>query len=64
MLNGLLERFAGQELVLGWNDEERKRIQISIDNLTSCIYRRLSRQDHGPETPSCRGNTTRIPTLT
>ena len=44
MLNGLLERFAGQELVLGWNDEERKRIQISIDNLTSCIYRRLSRQ--------------------
>lgn len=44
MLNGVLERFAGQELVLGWNDEERKRIQTSIENLKSCIYRRLPGQ--------------------
>ena len=41
MLNGLLERFASQELVMGRRDEERKRIKNSIENLSFWLKHKL-----------------------
>ena len=47
MLNGLLERFASEELVMGWRDDERKRIKTSIDNLSYWLKHKLSGQIEG-----------------
>ena len=41
MLNGVLEQFAQRDLVLGWNTEERKRIENSIDGLSYWLRHKL-----------------------
>ena len=42
MLNGLIERFVAQELVMGWRDEERIRIKNSIENLSYWLKHKLN----------------------
>ena len=41
MLNARLELFAQRDLVLGWSDAERKKIQNSISNLTYWLNHKL-----------------------
>lgn len=41
MLNARLEQFAQQDLVLGWNADERKRIESSISNLCYWLRHKL-----------------------
>lgn len=41
MLNGVIEEFAQRDLVLGWSNDERKRIEASISNLRYWLDKKL-----------------------